>query len=179
MSVTEVSKPKPKGAQLAWQNLYDRVVGHPCFKLWLKDHDTTLEVFERQHHIFKELREILEWCHRTWLLDKLERMQRNGQMIGYLREHGFKPGEIISLWPTELLQAAFDELKNQSWGNGARSADRLGIATSPKPVNGTGNRRHSSNKKAAKSARDRELRERMRGFNPQPPKHGSGQPKKG
>lgn len=178
MSGTD-TKPKPK-AQAEWQKRYDKVVAHPCFKLWLSEHDITLEEFSRQRHTFKELRELLEWCHREWLLDKLEWMQRNGQMVNYLREHGFKASEIISLWPTEQLQAAFNELNIQSHkGNGSRSADRLGIASSPKPINGSGKRRNSSGKKAEKSARDRALRESMKGFNPQPPKHGSGQPKKG
>lgn len=156
MSVTEASKPKPKGSQLAWQKLYDKVVRHPCFKLWLEYNDTTLEAFGRQWHSFKELREILEWCHRTWLLDKLEWKQRNGQMVSYLREHGFKASEIISLWPTERLQAAFDELDNQSpKGNGARSADRLGIADSPVGYRGKTRSHASAKKSRARNPEDR------------------------
>lgn len=155
MSVTEASKPKPKGSQLAWQKLYDKVVGHPCFKLWLEDNDTTLEVFARQRHVFKQLREILEWCNRTWLLDKLEWMQRNGQMVNYLRQHGFKASEIISLWPTERLQAAFDELNNQNRGSGARSADRLGIADSPVGYRGKTRSHASAKKSRARNPEDR------------------------
>ncbi len=155
MSVTKVSKPKPKGSQAAWQKLYDKVVGHPCFKLWLVDNDTTLDVFARQRHVFKQLREILEWCNRTWLLDKLEWKQRNGQMVNYLREHGFKASEIISLWSTEQLQAAFDELNDQNRGNGSRGAQLLGIADAPVGYRGKTRSHASAKKSRARNPEDR------------------------
>ena len=153
MSGTD-TKPKPK-VQVEWQKRYDKVVHHPCFKLWLSEHDITLEKFSRQRHSFKELRELLDWCHHKWLLDKLEWKQRNGQMVNYLREHGFKASEIISLWSTEQLQAAFDELDNQNRGNGARAADRLGIADAPVGYRGKTRSHASAKKSRARNPEDR------------------------
>lgn len=114
--------------QNAWQKLYDSVVRHQNFTVWLVEHETTLEKFEGRRHRFAELKAIHDWCNRYWLLEKLERLQSDGKLLVYLREHGHKPGEILSLWSTEQLQKAWDELRYQPHGGGVHGAKRLGIA---------------------------------------------------
>ncbi len=123
-----VSKSGKSARQNAWQKLYDSVVRHPSFKAWLIEHDETLKKFEGRRHRFAELKTIQDWCNRHWLLQKLERLQADGKLLVYLREHGYKPGEILSLWSTEKLQKAWDELRYQPHGGGMHGAKRLGIA---------------------------------------------------
>ncbi|HMS92314.1 MAG TPA: hypothetical protein PKC05_02330, partial [Candidatus Saccharibacteria bacterium] len=54
--------PKPKSGkasrQIAWQQLYDSVVKHASFKVWLVEHETTREKFASQRHRFAELKAI-------------------------------------------------------------------------------------------------------------------------
>ena len=146
------SKSGKASRQNAWQKLFDSVVKHKSFKVWLVEHETTREKFASQRHGFAELQAIQEWCNRHWLLQKLERLQADGKMLAYLREHGYKPGEILSLWSTERLQQAWDDLRFQPHGGGVYGAKRLGIAD--QEVGYRGKTRSHASKRAQRKPRE-------------------------
>lgn len=145
-----VSKSSSKSVrQNAWQKLYDRVVQHPSFGMWLYEHEMTLEQFEGRRHRFAELKAIQEWNNRYWLLQKLEDLQSKGGMTDWLRTNGYSSVEIISLWSTDQLQKAWDDL-HMIRRSDKNAVDRLGLAVT---TNGYKGKTRSHASKRAKRPR--------------------------